>query len=118
MKNLGLWDKKIEQTILKTGSIQHIQGLPKNLKKLFETSLEIPWKIHLLHQKAFQKHVDNAVSKTINLPENTAVKEISKIYKTAYLYKLKGITIYRNGSKFNQVLQPCSYTSLTSNCQL
>jgi len=118
MKNLGLWDKKIEQTILKTGSIQQVQGLPKNLKKLFETSLEIPWKIHLLHQKAFQKHVDNAVSKTINLPENSDVKEISKIYKTAYLYKLKGITIYRNGCKLNQVLQPCSYNSLTSNCQL
>jgi ribonucleoside-diphosphate reductase alpha chain len=62
----------------------------------------------LLHQKAFQRFTDNAVSKTINLPENTSVETISEIYTTAWEYKLKGITIYRYGSKDRQVLQKCS----------
>jgi len=118
MLQLGFWDKNIEQTILRTGSIQHMDNLPKSVKKLFETSMDIPWKIHLLHQRAFQKNVDNAVSKTINLPKNIALAEIDKIYKTAYKYQLKGITIYRDGSKENQVLQTCNFNSLTPNCEL
>ena len=118
MLQLGFWDKNIEQTILRTGSIQHMDNLPKSVKKLFETSMDIPWKIHLLHQRAFQKNVDNAVSKTINLPKNIAQAEIDKIYKTAYKYQLKGITIYRDGSKENQVLQTCNFNSLTPNCEL
>ena len=75
--------------------------------KLFKTSLEIPWKYHLLHQRAFQKYTDNAVSKTINLSRNTTTLEVSEIYNTAWRYGLKGITIYRNGSRANQILQPC-----------
>ncbi|MEH6747465.1 MAG: adenosylcobalamin-dependent ribonucleoside-diphosphate reductase [Maribacter arcticus] len=107
MKSLGFWTEEIQNEVIANGSIQNIKHIPKNIKKLFETSLEIPWKYHLLHQRAFQKHTDNAVSKTINLASNTTAKEVSKIYKTAWEYGLKGITIYRNGSRSNQILQPC-----------
>jgi len=69
----------------------------------------------LLHQKAFQKFTDNAVSKTINLSKNTPVEAISEIYTTAWKYKLKGITIYRYGSKNQQVLQKCSLNT-DKNC--
>ena len=116
MKALGLWNETIKQTIFKTGSIRGIDTVSDSTKKLFETSLEIPWKYHLLHQKAFQKYTDNAVSKTTNLPENTSLKEIAKIYWTAWEYKLKGITIYRYGSRDKQVLRKCNFNTF-GDCQ-
>ncbi len=107
MKQMGLWTQKVETTVQASGSVQDIHSIPQDVRKLFETSLEIPWRYHLLHQRAFQKHTDNAVSKTINLPENTTEEEVSEMYWTAWKFGLKGITIYRNGSKTNQVLQKC-----------
>lgn len=107
LKSLGFWTEEIQNEVIANGSIQNIKHIPKNIKKLFETSLEISWKYHLLHQRAFQKYTDNAVSKTINLASNTTANEVSEIYKTAWEYGLKGITIYRNGSRANQILQPC-----------
>ncbi|NAY91335.1 adenosylcobalamin-dependent ribonucleoside-diphosphate reductase [Muricauda sp. JGD-17] len=109
MKLLGLWNEKTKAKVLETGSVQHIKYIPVDVKRLFKTSMEIPWKYHLLHQKAFQKHTDNAVSKTINLPKTVSLKDVSKIYKMAWEYGLKGITIYRDGSKERQVLQKCSF---------
>jgi len=108
---LGLWNMEVKNIILSQGSIKNIDGVPDRIKKLFETSLEISWDYHLLHQKAFQKHTDNAVSKTTNLPENASVEDISEIYFKAWEYKLKGITIYRYGSKNRQVLQKCNLNS-------
>ncbi len=107
MKQLGLWDEKLKNEVMAQGSIQHLGTLPVTLKKVFETSLEIPWQYHLLHQKAFQKYTDNAVSKTINLSQGTNKETISEIYWTAWEYGLKGITVYRDGSKANQILQAC-----------
>ena len=117
LKSLGLWNKKIKQRLINTDGINGISGIPVAVKKYFETSLEIPWKYHLLHQKAFQKYTDNAVSKTINLAETVTVKDVSEIYRTAWEYKLKGITIYRYGSKTNQVLRKCSFISSTG-CEI
>ena len=113
MKSLGLWNDNLKQNLIKTGSISHMNTIPSVIRKRFKTSLEIPWKYHLLHQKAFQKYTDNAVSKTINLAESTSVKDISDIYWTAWEFKLKGITIYRYGSRKNQVLQKCDFNNLT-----
>ena len=109
MEFLGLWTEKLQNEILKTGSIQHLDSVPRATKKIFETSLEIPWKFHLQHQKAFQKYTDNAVSKTINLSETTNENEISQIYTAAWKEGLKGITVYRDGSKSDQVLQTCNF---------
>ncbi len=111
MQQFGLWNQKIKAEVLQSGSIQHIPSIPTEIKKLFETSLEIPWEYHLLHQRAFQKHTDNAVSKTINLPEGITIKEISEIYQKAWEYELKGITIYRDNSKTRQVLQKCNFNN-------
>lgn len=109
LTQLGYWTNDIREQLLETGSIQHINSIPKNIRSLFETSLEIPWKYHLQHQRAFQKYTDNAVSKTINLPNTVTEKDISDIYRTAWEYGLKGITIYRDGSKANQVFQKCGF---------
>ena len=115
MKALGLWDDKVKNEVLNTGSLQHLEYIPKAVKKVFETSLEIPWEYHLRHQQVFQKYTDNAVSKTINLSKSTSKKTVSDIYMTAWKYGLKGITIYRDGSKANQVLQAC-HLNKSPNC--
>ncbi|WP_308423683.1 adenosylcobalamin-dependent ribonucleoside-diphosphate reductase [Yeosuana aromativorans] len=108
MKQLNVWNDKLKKTILNAGSIQSTRLVPQSIKSIFKTSLEIPWKYHLMHQQAFQKHTDNAVSKTINLCEDTTEEDISRIFMTAWKYKLKGITVYRHGSKINQVIQKCN----------
>ena len=113
MKDLNLWTNEVKAIVLKSGSIQSLETIPDDIKYLFKTSLDIPWQYHLLHQKAFQKYTDNAVSKTVNLPEKATKKEISNIFYTAWEYKLKGITIYRYGSRNKQVLQLCSLNNNT-----
>tara|TARA_R110000868_G_scaffold126481_4_gene333561 strand:+ start:4651 stop:6366 length:1716 start_codon:yes stop_codon:yes gene_type:complete len=107
IEQLNLWNEVVKIAIESTGGIQELMSIPKHIKKLFETSMDIPWLYHLKHQKAFQKYTDNAVSKTINLPNHVRKSEIAEIFKTAWKYNLKGVTIYRNGSKINQVLQTC-----------
>lgn len=98
-----LLTKEIESEIKKTGSIQNT-NLPPEIKELLKTSLEIEPHWHIMHQVAFQKHTDNAVSKTINLPGSATVSDVENAYLTAWKMKAKGITIYRYGSKSQQVL--------------
>lgn len=99
------WDERTERLIAEQGSLSEAHWIPAHIRELFKTSLEISWEIHLEHQKAFQQYTDNAVSKTINLPENTPEHVIGEIYMKAWQYGLKGITIYRDRSKPEQVLQ-------------
>ncbi|HRD38461.1 MAG TPA: adenosylcobalamin-dependent ribonucleoside-diphosphate reductase [Bacteroidia bacterium] len=103
LKRKNLLTDEIVSEIKKTGSIQNT-GLPNEIKDLFKTSLEIEPYWHIQHQVAFQKHTDNAVSKTINLPGGATVADIENAYLTAWKNKAKGITIYRYGSKSQQVL--------------
>lgn len=110
MKDLDLWNNEMEHVVIETGSLNGLKTIPKKISAVFKTGLDIPWQYHLLHQKAFQKYTDNAVSKTINLPEKTSIPDISDIYETAYKYGLKGITVYRYGSRAGQVLQKCNVT--------
>ena len=90
--------------IAKTGRVTGIREVPKDVQKLFKTALEIKPEVHIRMQAAFQKHCDNAVSKTINLPTEAPPAEIRKAYLLAHKLKCKGITIYRYGSKKDQVL--------------
>jgi ribonucleoside-diphosphate reductase alpha chain len=75
------------------------------VRELFRTALEIEPEYHLRIQAAFQQHTDNAVSKTINLPQTACSDEIARIYRLAWESGLKGTTVYRYGSKGQQVLQ-------------
>lgn len=103
LKGKNLLTDEIVSEIKKTGTIQNT-GLPNEIKELFKTSLEIEPYWHIQHQVAFQKHTDNAVSKTINLPGGATVTDVENAYLTAWKNKAKGITIYRYGSKSQQVL--------------
>lgn len=104
LKKQNLHSTKIMNEVIKEGAIGNSKDLPQSVKDIFKTALEISPYWHLEHQLAFQKYTDNAVSKTINLPENASVKDIEVIYKTAWQKKAKGITIYRYNSKDKQVM--------------
>jgi len=90
--------------IAKTGSIQKMEEVPKDVRRIFVTSLDIDPEWHVRMQAAFQKYVDNAVSKTVNLPPDATVEDVRRVYMLAYKLKCKGITVYRYGSKKEQVL--------------
>ncbi len=90
--------------IAKRGSIRHLRHLPQALRDLFVTSLDIEPIWHVRMQAAFQKHVDNAVSKTVNLPARATPDDVRAVYNAAWEMKCKGITVYRYGSRSSQVL--------------
>ncbi len=87
------------------GNLRGIEGVPEELRTLFVTALEIPPDRHLEIQAACQQHVDNSVSKTINLPPEATPEEIGGIYRRAWQLGLKGITVFRYGSRETQVLE-------------
>ncbi len=93
----------IKEEVKEKGLISQI-GIKEEIKKLFLTSYEIPPEIHLSIQRAFQKYTHNAVSKTINLPETATPEDTRKIYLKAFEWGLKGVTVYRYGSKPEQVI--------------
>ncbi|HBG27942.1 MAG: ribonucleoside-diphosphate reductase, adenosylcobalamin-dependent [Planctomycetes bacterium GWF2_41_51] len=90
--------------IAQKGSLQSMKNISPAIKKIFVTAFDIEPMQHLQVQASFQKYTDNAVSKTINLPESASVIDIRDIYLKAHELKCKGITIYRYGSKDKQVL--------------
>jgi ribonucleoside-diphosphate reductase alpha chain len=98
-----LYSEKLIREISTTGTIKK-QRLPEDLKQIFVTSLDVSPQVHVRMQAAFQRYVDNAVSKTVNLPKNATQKDIKEIYLLAWKLKCKGITVYRYGSKPEQVL--------------
>jgi ribonucleoside-diphosphate reductase alpha chain len=103
-KSHGFYSENLMDTIAKSGSIGQIEEIPKEVRDVFVTAHDISPKWHIRMQAAFQKYTDNAVSKTVNLPRNATEDDVLKIYNMAYELGCKGVTIYRDGSKENQVL--------------
>lgn len=103
-KDKGFYSEELMTKIAKKGSIQDINEIDDDIKKIFVTAHDIEPKWHVKMQAAFQKHVDNAVSKTVNLPPDATPDDVKEIILLAYKFKCKGITVYRYGSKRKQVL--------------
>jgi ribonucleoside-diphosphate reductase alpha chain len=103
-KQNGFYSKKLVEEIAQTGSIQHVKEIPERIRRLFVTAHDIAPEGHIRIQAAFQKYTDNAVSKTVNFAGDAAPEDIEKVYRLAYESRCKGVTIYRYGSRGQQVL--------------
>jgi ribonucleoside-diphosphate reductase alpha chain len=103
-KERGFYSADLLENIAKTGSVQNIDKVPEDVRKLFVTALDIAPEWHVRMQAVFQKYTDNAVSKTVNMPSEATVEDVRKVYNLAWKLKCKGITVFRYGSKPEQVL--------------
>jgi len=103
-KERGFYSAKLLEEIAKTGSVQKIEGIPDDIRRLFVTALDIEPEWHVRMQATFQKYTDNAVSKTVNLPTEATVEDVRNVYELAWKLKCKGVTVFRYGSKPEQVL--------------
>jgi ribonucleoside-diphosphate reductase alpha chain len=101
----GLRSDSVMSEVLAKGRLEEVGGLPDEVKRLFVTALEIAPEQHVAMQAAFQAHVDNAVSKTVNLPEEAPRESVAYVYQLAWRLGLKGVTVFRYGSKGTQVLE-------------
>ena len=106
LKKRGLYSEELlEQIQANGGSIQNMDSMPKDLKKTFVVASDITPEWHLKIQAAFQKYVDNAISKTINFPNTASINEVRNAYLMAHKIGCRGITIYRDGSRDKQILE-------------
>lgn len=100
----GFYSNEIMKDIAIKGTVHEINDIPKEIKRIYVTAHDITPFWHIKMQSVFQKHVDNAVSKTVNFSEFASRKDVEEVYLKAYELGCKGVTIYRDGSRDAQVL--------------
>ena len=100
----GIYSDELMKKVAAEGSLAHIPGIPDDMKKVFVSAHDVSPLWHVKMQAAFQRHIDNAVSKTVNFPSSATKEDVKEVYKLAYKLGCKGVTIYRDGSRDSQVL--------------
>lgn len=103
-KREGFYSDTLMRRIAKEGTLAHIDEVPEHVKRVFVTAHDISPKYHIRMQSAFQRHTDNAVSKTVNFRHEATREEVAEVFTLAYKLGCKGVTIYRDGSRSGQVL--------------
>ncbi len=96
--------EEAEQEIVKTGSIAKLTWLPEKLRETFVVAMDISAEDHMKMQAAFQRNVDNSISKTINFPNSATKEDVENGFVTAWRLKCKSCTVYREGSREVQIL--------------
>lgn len=100
----GAYSPELMENVVSRGSIKDMDYLPADMRRVFVTAMDIAPEWHLKMQAAFQRHTDNAVSKTVNLSNSATIDDIHNIYWMAFKEGCKGVTVYRDGCKALQVL--------------
>jgi len=100
----GFFSESLMKEIAEHGGCTGIASVPEDIQRVFVTAHDITPEWHIRMQAAFQKYTDNAVSKTVNFPHSATPKDVEKVYLMAYQTGCKGVTIYRDGSRDEQVL--------------
>jgi len=104
LEELGLNSDRLLKRIANEGTLQNIKEIPAEVRRVFVSAQDIKPSDHINMQAAFQRHTDNAVSKTVNFPKEATRAEVRDVYILAYKEGCKGVTIYRDGSREEQVL--------------
>ncbi len=100
----GLYSAELVREVASKGCLQGIEGIPDDLKRVYVTAHDVTPVWHVRMQAAFQDHIDNAVSKTVNFSHDATPADVEEVYRLAYELGAKGVTIYRDGSRDEQVL--------------
>ncbi len=103
-KEKGFYSPELMQRIAEHGSLHDLDEIPEDIRKVFVTAHDITPEMHIRMQAAFQKFTDNAVSKTVNFAKTATIQDVVRVYELAYQLDCKGVTIYRDGSRDQQVL--------------
>jgi ribonucleoside-diphosphate reductase alpha chain len=103
-KREGFFSEALMKRIADEGTVAHIDEIPEKWRRVFVTAHDITPDWHVKLQAAFQRHTDNAVSKTVNFPHQATADDVENVYLMAYRMGCKGVTIYRDGSREEQVL--------------
>jgi ribonucleoside-diphosphate reductase alpha chain len=103
-KKRGFYSRELMEKISREGSVQRLDSVPEDVKKIFVTAHDISWEWHVKMQAAWQRYVDSGVSKTINMPHTATAEDVASAFLLAYETGCKGITVYRDKSKDKQVL--------------
>ncbi|MDD4861832.1 MAG: vitamin B12-dependent ribonucleotide reductase [Smithellaceae bacterium] len=103
-KEKGFYSPELMQRIAEHGTLHGLTEIPEDIRNLFVTAHDITPEVHIRMQAAFQKYTDNAVSKTVNFANGATVQDVARVYELAYKLDCKGVTIYRDGSRDQQVL--------------
>lgn len=100
----GFWSEDLAKKVAETGNVEGLQEVPKKWQRILTTSHQITPDWHVKMQAAWQEHTDNAVSKTVNLPNNASLEDVAEVYMQSFELGCIGVTVYRDGSKDWQVL--------------
>jgi ribonucleoside-diphosphate reductase alpha chain len=105
LRAAGAWNEDLVAHVRTTGAARGVPGVPPAVARLFPTATDVAPRVHLAVQAAFQRHVDNAVSKTVNLPADATPAQVREIYVEAWRLGLKGVTVFREGCRARAVLE-------------